>query len=306
MRDLQSVMLGLKCRYFRREFDFVCRAVLNTPPVDVDESSEVVVLSQSYHKDLYLYLVAAKTFARYIRPARFVVVDDGYTQEDQTIIRAHLRRVEFIPRKGVSSPVCPVGGCWERLLSIADLCANHYVIQLDSDTVTVADPVEVRDFISHNASFTLPTKLGRAFIPVSQAAEDMLGSESQHIQVLAERALGRIPEVAGTEYIRGCAGFAGFAKGSINREAVERISGLMWRELGDGIWKRWGSEQFASNYLIANTPLKALLPFEGYPYWEPGSDVRPARLIHFIGDHRFTSPAYRRQAMRAIRLGHAV
>lgn len=305
MRDFQSVILGLGRRYFRSEFNLACRAVLNTPPVDIDEFSEVVVLSQSYHKDLYLYLVAAKTFARYIRPARFVVVDDGYTAEDQAIIRSHLQKVEFIPRRGVTSSDCPVGGCWERLLSIADLCADHYVVQLDSDTVTVADPFEVREYISRNTSFTLPTKLGRAFISASQAASDMDGNESQHIQVLAEKALGRIPEVAGAAYIRGCAGFAGFAKGSIDREAVKQISRLMLRELGDEAWKRWGSEQFASNYLIANTPLKAVLPFDGYPYWEPGADLQPARLVHFIGDHRFTSSTYRRVALKAV-YQHAV
>ena len=301
MRDLQSVILGVKRRYFRREFDSMCHAVLKTPPVELDTSSGVTVLSQSYHKDLYMYLVAAKSFAHFIKPARFVVVDDGYTPEDQSIITSHLRRVEFIPRKRVSSSACPVGGCWERLLSIADLCADHYVIQLDSDTVTVADPVEVRECINRNASFTLSTKLGRDFISVEQAATAMAGNANKHIQVLAEKALGNIGELADTNYIRGCAGFAGFAKGAINRDAVERISGLMSRELGADAWNRWGSEQFASNYLIANTPSKALLRFEDYPYWEPNADVRSARLIHFIGDHRFTSSAYRRFAMEAIR-----
>ena len=303
MRDMRSLIRGLKSRYFRREFNVVCRAVLLTPPVEVDASSKVVVLSQSYHRDLYMYLTAAKTFSRYIRPSHFVIVDDGFSMEDQVLIRKHLRRVQFIPRKSVSSPACPSGGCWERLLSIADLCADHYVIQLDSDTVTLADPVEVRDCVSRNASFTLPTMLGRAFISASHAANDMAGNESRHIQVLSERALGRIPELAGSEYIRGCAGFAGFGKGAINREAVERISRLMRRELGDDVWAGWGSEQFASNFLIANTASKSILPFHAYPYWAPSVDVEQARLIHFIGDHRFTSGAYRRVAMQAIREG---
>lgn len=300
MHNWQSLMMGLKRRYFRREFDMRCRAVLSTPPVELDAATGLVVLSQSYHKDLLMYLVAAKSFARYVRPSRFVVVDDGYTPEDQDIIRAHLRRVEFIPRKSVSSTACPVGGCWERLLSIADLSADHYVIQLDSDTVTMADPVEARDCIARNASFTLSTKQGRDFLSVEQTAAAMEGNASQHIQVLAEKALGRIPELAGTRYIRGCAGFAGFARGAIHRGAVERFSAQMTGALGTEAWGRWGSEQFASNYLVANTPLRGLLPFEGYPYWEPDCSVQAARLIHFIGDHRFTSSAYRRLAMRAI------
>jgi hypothetical protein len=298
--DLTNVVMGLKRRFFRRDFDLRCRAVLDTPPVELDASSNVVVLSQSYHKDLLMYLVAAKSFARYVRPARFVVVDDGYTPEDQAVIRGHLRRVEFIPRKSVTSAACPVGGCWERLLSIADLSADHYVIQLDSDTVTVADPMEVRDCIARNASFTLSTKQGRDFISVEQAAKAMDVSESQHIQVLAERALGRVPELAGTHYIRGCAGFAGFARGSLDRSSIERFSALMSNSVGEQVWSRWGSEQFASNYLIANAPLRGLLPFEAYPYWALGMNIQDAKLIHFIGDDRFTSSMYRNIALMTI------
>jgi len=299
--DWKSMLLGLKRRYFRREFDFVCRAVLQTPAVELDESSNLVVLSQSYRKDLLMYLIAAKTFARYVRPSRFVVVDDGYTAEDQAIIRAHLRQVDFIPRKSVSSSACPVGGCWERLLTIAEVGASQYVIQLDSDTVTIADPIEVRECIARGASFTLSTKQGGSFIPVEQAAAAIANSQSQHIQVLAEQALGRIPDLAGSFYIRGCAGFAGFAPRAIDRQAVERISGQMSRALGGEAWKRWGSEQFASNYLIANSPSKMPLPFESYPYWELGGSASIPKLIHFIGDDRFTSSAYKDIAMKALR-----
>ena len=301
MRDWHALVGALKRRYFQRQFDLVCQAVLTTPPVELDESSNVVVLSQSYHRDLLMYLIAAKTFAKYVRPARFVIVDDGYTAEDQTIIRRHLRKVDFIPRKSVSSKSCPVGGCWERLLTIADICANQYVIQLDSDTVTIADPTEVHECIKRGISFTLSTKQGRNFVPVEQAAEAVATSTVQHIQVYAEQALGRIPELAGSFYVRGCAGFAGFAPGAINRAAVEHISDLMSKTLGVKAWNSWGSEQFASNYLVANSPSKVTLPFEGYPYWELGGSVSNSKFIHFIGDNRFTSSKYKNIAINAIR-----
>lgn len=301
MRDWHALVGTLKRRYFQRQFDWVCRAVLTTPAIELDESSNLVVLSQSYHKDLLMYLIAAKTFAQYIKPARFVIVDDGYTPEDQAIICKHLTRVDFIPRKSVSSQACPVGGCWERLLTIADICADQYVIQLDSDTVTIADPTEVRKCVENGVSFTLSTKQGQNFVPVEQASETVANSSVKHIQVYAEQALSRIPELAGSFYIRGCAGFAGFAPGAINREAVERISDLMSKTLGAKVWNSWGSEQFASNYLVANSPSKMPLPFEGYPYWELGGSVKSSKLIHFIGDNRFTSAAYKNIAMSAIR-----
>lgn len=247
-----------------------------------------------------MYLVAAKSFAKFIQPAKFVIVDDGFTPEDQALIRHHLRHVDFIDRQSVSSKFCPTGGCWERLLSIADICEHNYVVQLDSDTVTINDPIEVREFISQQASFTLSTKDGREFISVENAASAMGSNPGQHIQILAEKALGEIPEIAGHSYIRGCAGFAGFAKKSINRQSVETISGLMSEALGSHVWTRWGSEQFASNYLIANSSTKGVLPFEKYPYWKLGERHPDARLIHFIGDDRFTSSAYRKLAMMAV------
>lgn len=303
MSSWTELILAAKRRYFQREFDVFCRVVLKTAPVELNESSGLIVLSQSYHKDLLMFLIAAKTFARHVKPARFVVVDDGYTSEDQKVIRSHLRQVDFIPRKSVSSPFCPAGGTWERLLTIADLSEQHYIVQLDSDIVTVADPVEVRECIKVGASFTLPTKQGRDFITSKEAAEGMKDSLSNHVQVVAERALGTIPELSEKFYLRGCSGFAGFAKGAINRNDVEHISSLMSKKLGHKVWSSWGSEQFASNYLIANTALKSLLPFQQYPYWELGASVRHAKLIHFIGGDRFTSSAYRKIAMNAINEG---
>lgn len=300
MSSMRNIVQSVKSRYFRREFDWKCKAVLETPPVQLDESSGLVILSQSYHKDLLMFLVAAKTFARFVHPMKFVIVDDGFTPEDRGILRQHLRLVEFIPRKSVSSPSCPTGGCWERLLSIADICGDHYVIQLDSDTVTIADPEKVRSYISNQTSFTLSTKEGRQFISVSSAAADMAGSDSGHIQIVAEKALGVIPELAMDFYIRGCAGFAGFAKGSIDRIAVERVSNLLSQTVGPAAWGKWGSEQFASNYLIANTKVRGTLPFEAYPYWGAGTNLNDAKLLHFIGEYRFASSAYRRIASDAI------
>lgn len=300
MRNFKSILHGLKRRYYRYDFNRHCQAVLDTPPVELNDCSELVVLSQSYHKDLLMYLIAAKSFAHYIKPAKFVIVDDGFSFEDKDLIRKHLRCVEFVERKTITSESCPVGGCWERLLTIADICRDHYVIQLDSDTVTVDDPIEVREFIARRASFTLSTKDGRKFISTAEAASAMASNSSPHIQVLAEKVLCEIPEIADRSYIRGCAGFAGFAQNSINRSSVEKISSFMSNMLGANVWARWGSEQFTSNYLIANAPNKDLLPFEKYPYWKLGESSNVARLIHFIGDDRFTSSAYRRVAMKAV------
>lgn len=300
MLNLSSAISGLKRRYFRREFGVRCRAVLDTPPVELDESSGLVVLSQTYHPDLIMYLIAAKTFAKHIKPAHFVIVDDGLLHEDRVLIRKHLLNVEFLDRKSVPNRVCPVGGTWERLLSVADLCEHYSVIQLDSDTVTVRPPTEVAECIRRGAAFTLPTRMGKAFVPVAEAsatAEQMTGP---HVQIEAEVTLAKIDILADTFYIRGCSGFAGFPKGSVRRTDLERFSQVMEQSLGRDRWSQWGTEQVASNYMIANAPSRATLSFEQYPYWKPGTDLATAALVHFIGDHRFTSSTYARAAMLAV------
>lgn len=290
----------IKKKYYRKTFDSSCRAVLDTPPVELDEKSGIAVLSQTYHPDLIMYLVAAKSFAKHIRPALFVIVDDGLLPEDRVLIRKHLRNVEFLDRRSVPNSVCPRGGAWERLLSVADFCERHYVIQLDSDTVTLQCPTEVAERIQSGEAFTLPTRIGNAFVSVVDASAAARQIESQHVQVEAEATLAKIDVLSNTFYIRGCAGFAGFPKGSIRRGDLEQFSLLMEQALGRERWSQWGTEQFASNYMVANAPRRATLTFEQYPYWKPGTDLAPAALVHFIGDDRFTSGAYARTAMHAL------
>lgn len=290
---------GLVRRFHKRLFDFSAAGILKTPPVTLQASSGVVVVSQTYHKDLYMYLVAAKTFAHHVGVSGFIIVDDGLTDEDRELILLHLVNVQFIARTKVNNPVCPAGGCWERLLSVVDTSQDQYVVQLDSDTVTLATPFEVLQAIADNRCFTLSTRQGRSFVPVSVAAAFARETLSDHIQILSEVKMADMPALCDHAYIRGCAGFTGLAAGAIHRGHVEQLSVLFQQELGEA-WKRWGSEQFMSNFLIANTIQPVALPYEAYPYWDPDQTASGAKLIHFIGDHRFTSGSYGRIARQAI------
>lgn len=291
---------GLVRRFHKRLFDFSTADVLKTPPVTLQARSGVVVLSQTYHKDLYMYLVAAKTFAHHVGVSGFIIVDDGLTDKDRALIIAHLVNVQFVARTEVDNPVCPAVGCWERLLSVVDNSRGQYVVQLDSDTVTLANPSEVIEAIAANRCFTLSTRQGRAFVPVPTAAAFARETPGDHIQILSEMKMAEMPELRDHFYIRGCAGFTGFAAGAIQRSRVEQLSSLFQQALGDA-WKRWGSEQFMSNFLIANSSQPVALPYEAYPYWEPDQTASDAKFIHFIGDHRFTSASYGRIAGRAIK-----
>lgn len=284
----------------RAMFNQVSARAVHTQPVKLDKDSGLAVLSQTYDKDIYAYLVAAKTFAQHIAPAVFIVVDDNLSASNKSLISHHLGNVRFLPRKLVPNSHCPAGGTWERILSIADVSKDYYVVQLDSDTVTLQNPEHVVHAINQGVSFTLSTKMGLHFISTQATQTQALGFDSQHVQVLAERVLYSVPELSTKRYIRGCSGFAGFARGSLSRDAIERFSTLMQAQLGKECWARWGTEQFTSNYFIANTENAVALPFEQYPYWAPGTDLAPSQLVHFIGDNRFTSAKYARVAAKAL------
>lgn len=245
-----------------------------------------------------MYLLAAKSFARYFPPRQFIVVDDGLSPVEQRLISSQLGNVEYRPRKGVINQKCPAGGCWERLLTVADCAENDYVVQLDSDTVTLRSPSQAIDAIRSARAFTLSTKQGREFVSAKAASEFAESVAGGHVQLLAERAL---VEVAPQSlYIRGCAGFIGMPKNGISRKRVEDFSEKMERALSTAVWSKWGTEQFASNFFVASAESPVALNFEKYPYWEIGQDVGMAELIHFIGTDRFTGPKYRKIAQQVI------
>ncbi|MCG5510349.1 hypothetical protein [Ectothiorhodospira lacustris] len=288
-------------KYKKRLFNWNARGILKTAPIVCNPESQTIILSQSHDPDLIMLLIAAKSLAQFITPRSFFIIDDGLCLNHREIIEKHLGTVEFIRTSDIDVGQCPRGGCWERLVMISCLCPRHYVIQLDSDTVTAREPTEVLQCIQQNRCFTLGTRLGRSRTPVHDASKLAHAMESQHIQVLAERALCNLPNALERSYIRGCAGFAGFAMESIKFQELENFSVEMEKQLGNEKWSSWGSEQVASNYMIANTDNPLVLPFEHYPYWDLKQDLEDGKIIHFIGGHRFDGGAYTRQAKQIIK-----
>jgi len=281
-----------RARLSKKWFNFTTRNIYRTDTVQCDPASNVVILSQLHSPDLSMYMLAAKSFARFIKPLEFVIVDDGLSPSDKHILSNHFERIRFVPTTKVKSNVCPTGGCWERLLSIAELNAEHYVIQLDADTLTLSTPNEVKQCIDENRSFTLGTSTGREITTFRKASEFARQHPSEHVQIQAEIAMANYPQNDGMHYVRGCAGFAGFSRGLLSVSKVEEFSSKMSSLIGPKKWSGWGSEQVASNYLIANAPTPLVLPLEGYPFWAPGIDAGQCKFIHFVGTYRFYQRKY--------------
>lgn len=297
---MPSIFKGWKSRFRKKWFDFRARGIYSTPPIVCDVNSPVVVLSQLHSPDLTMYLLAAKSFARFLPPKEFVVVDDGLAESEKELLSQHLHNIRFIPIHESQSSHCPSGGTWERLLTIARFNAMDLVVQLDADTLTLAVPDEVIACVAANRSFTLGTWGGRETTSLTGASEFASKHPGEHVQIMAETAMGKFPDAEVKRYVRGCSGFAGFARNTMTVEDVESFSQQMASIIGNKKWSEWGSEQVTSNYMVANAPNSVILPVEKYPFWAPGLDVSQAKFLHFVGSYRFAGGAYTRESRKII------
>lgn len=294
----------LRDRVNRLRFAHACSGILRTPPVRPDPRSNALLFSQLQHKDVLMALIAFKSFASNVRVGRLCILDDGsLTAGDRALLSEHLIGVVYLDLAEVRTPACPTRGCWERLLWIARLSRDHYVVQLDSDTLTLQDIPEVSRCIEQGQSFAIGTwdhqEIESMASRQTDAARHMVAQAApHHVQLLAEANFTAIQGTQRLRYVRGCAGFAGFARGSVELEFIESISRQMTAALGE-VWNQWGSEQVMSNIVVANASQAAVLPHPKYcDCTRIKMDV--TAFIHFIGSCRFTNGVYQQRARDVI------
>lgn len=294
---MEFLPFRLRSRIDQRRHDAACRPVLVTAPITPADDG-LVIFSIMGTAVLLPYLVAVKSLWSHLRRGRVVILSDGtLTPGDRAVLAHHCGNPQIIDIADVDTTGFPVGGTWERLLTILDMRRNDYVIQLDSDTVTLGRPDAVADAIAAGVSFSLlggaEWELGAqactAFTPPAKVQPSAEG----HIQTRMERVL---PQIAGAErlrYIRGCSGFTGFAPADSGRVLAAHFAREMQRLLGIGAMHEWGSEQVTSSFVVANEPDPLLLPYRQYGnYW--GAPWDPdCRFMHFVGAHRHDGSAYR-------------
>lgn len=276
----------------KKIYDIRVRGIFNTPQAKCNKDSNLVILSQLHEPDVTMYMVAAKSFARYVAPKKFIIVNDGLKEKSIAKIRDHLESVEFISTQAVCTDPCPNKGTWERILSIADNNKTNYVIQLDADTITRSTPTEVLECIKNSISFALGTPGGETVSTLAETREMALTWKGDHVQVVSEQLMLNLPEKLGKLYVHGCSGFAGFAPGSLTRDKINEFSIAMQAIVGREKWWEWGSEQVTSNFMVANCENAVILPIDTYPFWKRGVNIEKAKFIHFFGTHRFEDGQY--------------
>ncbi|ODU12271.1 MAG: hypothetical protein ABS91_01905 [Thiobacillus sp. SCN 64-35] len=288
---------NLKNKLGRAWFDHRARGVLRSLPVTlVKDANAPAVLSQVQHKDVLMYLGAVQSFACRLALAEVHVVSDGsLTEADRALLARQIPGIQFHELADCREPGLPQGACWERLTAIARLSRTRYVIQLDADTLTLAGIDEVRSAVRNGQSFSIGTWDGQvieAAVDRAHAAQARISGAKPHIQLLAEAHFDRLNEAPALKYVRGCAGFSGFARGEGKLELMRNLSGQLQALLGDR-WLEWGSEQVMSNLVVANQQGAIVLP---HPEYADCIKMRQGttRFIHFIGTCRFQGGIYAR------------
>ncbi|WP_052071701.1 hypothetical protein [Sphingopyxis sp. MWB1] len=296
---MKRVVKKLNEIWKERRHHQVARAVLSTPPLTPADDG-LVLFSMIGTRVLLPYLVAVKSLHARLGRGRVIILDDGtLTMGDRAILNAQLGDPQILSIHDVDTGPCPRGGTWERLLTLLDLRAQNYVIQLDSDTVTLGPVDEIADAIAANRSFTLRGDADSRIMPFAEMASltddaDYLHNPNAHVQGAVETGLDRVPMpmLANPLYVRGCSGFAGFARREGGRALAEEFSRGATALLGAERWARWGSEQVTSNMVIANEPDALLLPYDRYMnFWNEGVPDA-AVFVHYIGTHRYTGSRY--------------
>lgn len=281
------------------------RHILETPTIE-PKNDGVILFSMIGTAVLLPYLVAVKSLHAHLQRGRVMLLDDGtLTDADKAVLAHHVGNPQILTFADIDTAPCPKGNCWERLLAILDLRRDHYVIQLDSDTVTLGALPEIEAAIAQNRSFTLGggvEDVEHGFMTIPQMIREIYpdGPLYPHIQSVIESALRDVPGADDLNYIRGCAGFAGFAQSSGGRALAERFAVDAGRAVG-ARFNEWGSEQAASNFVVANDPDPIQLPYDRYTnHWEEALPADPA-FIHYIGTYRYERGSYVASTERAIR-----
>jgi hypothetical protein len=299
------MLYRFRTKWAKRIFDARVSKIWRTPPIDF-HPAEFTILSMVSHSDLSMYLLAVKSFYARLQSGKILIIDDGsLTADDRSALERHLCSPTIIRRDVINIGRFLSHIMWERLAYALDLSADEYVIQLDADTVTTGPVTEIADCIAENRAFTLGTYNGQRIVPASEASAYAMASSAQdHIQIISERMLARLPGAAELNYVRGSAGLVGLARNGFTRVQAEdfcvRMTDLVGRRFAE-----WGTDQVAINFIVANSPNPFVLPYPDYAVVGPELDAARSRFLHFIGTNRFEGGHYANHGRRFISLAAA-
>lgn len=266
------------------KFDRQTRDLLKTPPIEYRDAP-LAIVSMVSNLDPQMYIIAVKALYRRLGRGKIVaIVDADMPESSRELIRRHLVQVEFVHLEDIDPGKCQRGGTWERVHYCVSRSSREYVIQIDADTLCLGDLDEVNACVDQNRSFTLSEGLPKK--PLAEWPAIWAQNPNNHIVNTFEQRALEYPGAGEMLYVRGSSGFAGFAKGAYDTRRLEQFHVDMAAIHGSR-WKEWGTEQIASNYVVANSPDSLPLPHPKYSTYLGGPLPDPCSALHFIGTFRF-------------------
>jgi hypothetical protein len=296
----------------KKWFEASVKNIRFTKPIQTDNASKRIVVSLLYHDALDMSLLALKSFLSKSLPCRVELLDDGsLTENDYETLCEHLQGVQITHVKDVDVKTCPRGSCWERLVHIINLSAEGYVIQVDTDTLTLGTIYEIEKHVENNTAFRIGGPQWPEPVTTDYLAKIVGGWRSDHVQTHCEAALHKTNTFSQVRYLRGCAAFSGFPKGKFDLDRLERLSTEISEIITIERWNEWGTEQFASNVMLSEVKGAEILPWPKYNNFEQPNIINNSKdinllsaqssLIHFIGSTRFNKGVFRRLASKVIK-----
>ena len=278
--------------------------VTDTPPIKYEKNSEVKIVSMLGHTQVNMFILALKSFVRFYPWVTIDILDDTtLINEDHSVLKHHIPGVNIISIDTIDTQDCPKRNCWERLVYIVEQSKNSYVIQLDSDTLTLNPCLDVYTAINNNQGFVIGGRPWTTSISTKNMSYIASSWKNNHIQVVAERALSSLNTTKNINYLRGCAAFTGFAKNSLEMAWLNSFSNEMTEAIGKEKWNQWGSEQLASNIILSNSEKAHILAwpqYQNFMFPETKSIPENENLIHFIGSNRYKKRIYEKLAKQLI------
>jgi hypothetical protein len=270
----------------RSRFYRMTRAVLDTPPMPVQEAP-LAIVSMIENADVQMYLIAMKSFYSRIKRGKLIaIIDRDMPADSRATLERHFPGIRFEILEDIDTGACQRGGTWERLVYMIERSQNEYAIQIDADTLTFGTNIdEVIDCVKSNRAFTL-SGAPRSIKGMYEVAVDARASDSNYIGIVTERNFDRYPGADRLSYVRGSSGFAGFSKGGMDRSKIESFHRHFAQLLGKR-WTEWGTEQNGSNFAIANSPGALVLPHPKYAVFTPQVERDRSAFLHFIGTYRY-------------------
>jgi hypothetical protein len=288
-------------------FKFRTRGIYATPPLPCEPTANCAIHTMLGRRDLPLYLVAIKSWLRFYPMVGVVIHSDGtLTGKHETLLRRHIPGCRFLSADETDARARQVLDAdsflyrcrgfdinFRRLIDTELWCTAPKRIIMDSDILTVQNPVEAIDWIERGDR---PIIIGD-----TQQQKAPIDLSNAHVQALFRARVVELSEGLGwpATFMDGTsAGFYG-CKDELPLDKIEKVV-KRCMELKLPL-EHWGSDQCVVIYLLSIAGAHRLVPQHYFNFWPDDLMRAPsAHIIHFLGTNRFYKNTYTTLATKIV------